>query len=116
VEVKPVLVLVPQLAREQARPVQVQAQLQLAAESELAKQAAALAPAAQHLALVRLRARMTRARGSIPGTPQQQTSINASSGHHLSRKNEPIDHQGYAGQSSSQQIDHSCPCHPHRSG
>ncbi len=50
--------------------------------------------------------RTTRARGSTPGRPHQQISINASSVHHLSRKNERIDQQGGDGQSSSQQIDH----------
>jgi len=85
-QVRARLVQLAQLAQVRAQLAQVQlaqVRAQLGAESE---------PAAQHLALVRLRARMTRARGSIPGKPQQQTSINASSGHHLSRKNEPIDH------------------------
>lgn len=57
--------------------------------------------------LVPPRERMTGARGPRLATPQQQTSINASSGHHLSRKNERIDQQAWAGQSSSQQIDRS---------
>jgi hypothetical protein len=60
---------------------------------------------ARTLPRARPRERSTRARGSMPDRPQQQISINASSVHHLSRKNEPIDQWGRDGQSSSQQID-----------
>jgi hypothetical protein len=100
--------------RRQARPTRWHSRQQvlvlvlvLAPRQELARQAAraqrelAVRPPAQ----ARPRGRMTRARGSIPGKPHQEISTNASSDHHLSRKNEPIDQQASDGQSSSQQID-----------